>query len=223
MEALRDAYLLDVDKSSRPLQRFQEGSRLLKAAEEIRAVAQGLQKEFWDFWILGHEARYLEIMRGLQESGDAVGAVIFARRYEGWAYYGEEHDQDLLLDEVELLRSTLGLSEAVRTATGRHIKGDHDASGATQRAPDAEAVPEDVSVVQSESSAEEASPAAGGGSGLQRMAGEPEAAAGGRDLRGRDRSDDGGGEPANPAAKVRAGRAPGRPPNGAGRGRGKKQ
>ena len=166
MEALRDAYLLDVDKSSRPLQRFQEGSRLLKAAEEIAAVAQGLQKEFWDFWILGHEARYLEIMRGLQESGDAVGAVIFARRYEGWAYYGEEHDQELLLDEIELLRSTLGLSEAVRTATGRHIKGDHDASGATQRAPDAEAVPEDVSVVQSDSSDEEASPAAGGGSGL---------------------------------------------------------
>ena len=146
MEALRDAYLrlLNVDQSSRPLQRFQEGSRLLKAAEEIVAVAQGLQKEFWDFWILGHEARYLEIMRGLQESGDAVGAVIFARRYEGWAYFGEEHDQDLLLDEIELLRSTLGLSEAVRTATGRHIKRDHDASGATQRAPDAEAVPEDV-------------------------------------------------------------------------------
>ena len=90
MEALRDAYLLDVDQSSRPLQRFQEGSRLLKAAEEIVAVAQGLQKEFWDFWILGHEARYLEIMRGLQEPGDAVGAVIFARRYEGWAYYGED-------------------------------------------------------------------------------------------------------------------------------------
>ena len=53
MEALRDAYLLDVDKSSRPLQRFQEGSRLLKAAEEIVAVAQGLQKEFWG--LLGHE------------------------------------------------------------------------------------------------------------------------------------------------------------------------
>ena len=153
METLRDAYLLDVDKSSRPLQRFQEGSRLLKAAEEIVAVAQGLQKEFWDFWVMSHEARYLEIMRGLQESGDAVGAVIFARRYEGWAYYGEEHDQDLLLDEVELLRSTLGLSEAVRTATGRHIKGNHDASGATQRAPDAEAVPETLSVLQSESSA----------------------------------------------------------------------
>ena len=223
METLRDAYLLDVDKSSRPLQRFQEGSRLLKAAEEIMAVAQGLQKEFWDFWILGHEARYLEIMRGLQESGDAVGAVIFARRYEGWADFGEESDQELLLDEIELLRSTLGLSEAVRMATGRHIKGNHDASGATQRAPDAEAVPEDVSVVQSESSAEEASPAAGGGSSSERMVGEPEAAAGGRDLRGRNRSDDGGGEPANPAAKVRAGRAPGRPPNGAGRGRGKKQ
>ena len=58
-----------MDKSSRPLQRFQEGTRLLKAAEEIMAVAQGLQKEFWDFWILGHEARYLEIVRGLQESG----------------------------------------------------------------------------------------------------------------------------------------------------------
>ena len=221
MEALRDAYLLDVDKSSRPLQRFQEGARLLKAAEEIRAVAQGLQKEFWDFWILGHEARYLEIMRGLQESGDAVGAVIFARRYEGWACYGEEHDQDLLLDEVELLRSTLGLSEAVRTATGRYMKD--DASGATQRAPDAEAVPEALSVLQSESSAEEASPAAGGGSSSERMAGEPEAAAGGRGLHGRNRSDDGGGEPTNPAAKVRAGRAPERPPNGAGRGRGKKQ
>ena len=71
MAALRDAYLLDVDKSSRPLQRFQEGARLLKAAEEIVAVAQGLQKEFWDFWVMSHEARYLEIMRGLQESGDA--------------------------------------------------------------------------------------------------------------------------------------------------------
>ena len=225
MEAVRDAYLLDVDKSSRPLQRFQEGSRLLKAAEEIVAVAQGLQKEFWDFWIMSHEARYLEIMRGLQESGDAVGAVIFARRYEGWADFGADGDPELLLDEIELLRSTLGLSEAVRTATGRHIKGNHDASGATQRAPDAQAVPEDVSVVQSESSAEaqEASPAAGGGSSSERVDIEPEAAAGGRDLRGRNRSDDGGGEPANPAAKVRAGRAPGRPPNGAGRGRGKKQ
>ena len=51
MAALRDAYLLDVDKSSRPLQRFQEGARVLKAAEEIVAVAQGLQKEFWDFWV----------------------------------------------------------------------------------------------------------------------------------------------------------------------------
>ena len=206
MEALRDAYLLDVDKSSRPLQRFQEGSRLLKAAEEIRAVAQGLQKEFWDFWILGHEARYLEIMRGLQESGDAVGAVIFARRYEGWAYYGEEHDQDLLLNCC-----------APRWAFPRPF--------ARRRAVISKEImmPLDVSVVQSESSAEEASPAAGGGSSSERMVGEPEAAAGGRGLRGRNRSDDGGGEPANPAAKVRAGRAPGRPPNGAGRGRGKKQ
>ena len=151
-----------------------------------------------------------------------MGAVIFARRYEGWADFGADGDPELLLDEIELLRSTLGLSEAVRTATGRHNKGDHDASGATQRAPDAEAVPEDVPVLQSESSAEEASPAAGGGSSSERMAGEPEAAAGGRGLR-RNRSDDGGGEPTNPAAKVRAGRAPGRPPNGAGRGRGKKQ
>ena len=46
MEALRDAYLLDVDKSSRPLQRFQEGTRLLKAAEEIVAVAQGCRRSF---------------------------------------------------------------------------------------------------------------------------------------------------------------------------------
>ena len=220
---LRDAYLLDADKSSRPLQRFQEGSRLLKAAEEIVAVAQGLQKEFWDFWVMSHEARYLEIMRGLQESRDAVGAVIFARRYEGWADFGADGDPELLLDEIELLRSTLGLSEAVRTATGRYNKANHDASRATQRAPDAEAVPEDVSVLQPESSDEEASPAAGGGAGLQPLAGEPEAAAGGRELRGRNRSDDGGGEPTNPAAKVRAGGAPGCPQNGAGRGRGKKQ
>ena len=86
MEALRDAYLLDVDKSSRPLQRFQEGSRLLKAAEEIVAVAQGLQKEFWDFWVMSHEARYLEIMRGLQESGDAVRPPLrgLGRLRRGW-------------------------------------------------------------------------------------------------------------------------------------------
>ena len=70
---------------------------------------------------MSHEARYLEIMRGLQESGDAVGAVIFARRYEGWADFGADGDPELLLDEIELLRSTLGLSEAVRTATGRHM------------------------------------------------------------------------------------------------------
>ena len=80
---------------------------------------------------MSHEARHLEIMRGLQESGDGVGAVIFARRYEGWADFGADGDPELLLAEIELLRSTLGLSEAVRTATGRHIKGNHDASGAT--------------------------------------------------------------------------------------------
>ena len=34
-----------------------------------------------------------------------MGAVIFARRYEGWADFGADGDPELLLDEIELLRS----------------------------------------------------------------------------------------------------------------------
>ena len=207
MEALRDAYLLNVDQSSRPLQRFQEGSRLLKAAEEIVAVAQGLQKEFWDFWILGHEARYLEIMRGLQESGDAVGAVIFARRYEGWAYFGEDarprpaprRDRAAALHTGPLRGRSHGDGPSYQKRTMMPLERRNEPQMLRQfqkMYPSYNLNPlmrrRHQQLVEAQAS--------------QPVAGEPEAAAGGRDLRGRNRSDDGSGEPTNPAAKVRAGR-----------------
>ena len=56
--------------------------------------------------------------------------------------------------------------------------------------------------------------------GLQRVAVKPAAAAGGRELRGRTGPHDGGRQPADPPAALRAGGAGGRSEDGAGRGRG---
>ena len=112
---------------------------------------------------MSHEARYLEIMRGLQESRDAVGAVIFARRYEGWADFGADGDPELLLDEIELLRSTLGLSEAVRTRRAVISKG---TMMPLERRNEPQMLRQFQKMYPSynlKSSAEEASPAAGGG------------------------------------------------------------
>ena len=57
------------------------------------------------------------IVRELKELRDAEGAAIFARRYMGWEI---SNDPEWVV-EVERLRSTMPLSKAVRTATGKYL------------------------------------------------------------------------------------------------------
>ena len=102
LDALQDA-LQDGD----PLE-FLEAHRARDACEE----------RFWAQLQNPGCERCEAIVRELKELRDAEGAAIFARRYMGWEI---SNDPEWLVEEVERLRSTMPLSKAVRTATGKYL------------------------------------------------------------------------------------------------------
>ena len=110
--------LQELPEAQHALDALQEGDDPLQFLEAHRARRDACEERFWAQLQNPGCERCEAIVRELKELRDAEGAAIFARRYMGWEI---SNDPEWLVEEVERLRSTMPLSKAVRTATGKYL------------------------------------------------------------------------------------------------------